>query len=301
MNTILKFAFVSALVAPAYGWSGQLTASGSCLVNTGVDVIYCDPVSSSNYIAPSTILQSASGGIGEADFGVRANYGDIGIYLNSATQASTGEISTYATAQASAGFWDQVLVSSSTLALGTPVDVMATLTLDGSAFADSTSISGQVTASSYAWLQANYSIYGPGSTGPLVQFTACSASSPQFTGGCSLVYSSNSITYSFSFQTLIGSLLLVQSDISGATYAAIGANADADAFPMNFGQVSSLNSSHTYLSAAGVDFIGETGHNYLLANTDPTPVSEPSSIVLLFAGLAAASILAKRRKALEPK
>lgn len=299
MRSTLKLALLSTLFVPTIGWCSLLTASASCEVNTGVSVFKCVQVSPSSYVPPTTVSQSASGGIGEAEYAVRADYGNVGIYLNSATLASSGQVSTSATAQASAGFWDEILVTSNTLAFGTPVVSTATLTINGRARAESTSIIGEVTASSYAFLRANYSIYEQGVVGPLLQFTGCSGTSPDFEHGCSAVYESESATYSFSFQTFVGSLLLVQGDIAGSVNAMVGANEAAGAFPMNYGQVSSLHSSHIFLSAASVDFVGATGHDYAIGGDNAAPVPEPSSGALLFAGLGACLIAFKRRKAVE--
>lgn len=268
------------LTVPALASAASLSASASCGANNGT-VLNCVPVSPLTYVPPNTVTNAVVVGIGEATYGVRANYGNVGIYLNARTRASLGPISTYATASASASFSDEVLVSSSTLAPGTPIVATTTFTIDGRAQAQATSIVGEVTSSSYAWLRANYSIYQQGQVGPLVQFSGCSASSAQFTAGCDDVYTSNSATYSFVFNTFIGALLLVGGDLTGQVNATVGANVAAGAFPMNFGTVSSLNSSHTYFTAPNAIFVGGAGHIYA------APVPEPTSAAMLLAGIGA--------------
>jgi hypothetical protein len=288
MLTTLNVSLVL-LALPVLASAAQLSASASCEANNGINVLNCTPVSPANYVPPNTVTNAVMVGIGEATYSVRANYGNVGIYLNAETRASSGPVTTFATASANASFSDEVLISSNTLALGTPIVATTTFAIDGRARGQATSIPGEVTASSYAWLRANYNISQQGPVGPLLQFSGCSATSAQFAAGCSDVYASETVTYSFAFNTFIGAVLLVSGDLGGQVNATVGANAAAGAFPMNFGTVSSLNSSHTYFTAPNASFVGGTGHNYA------APVPEPTSGAMLLAGVTVLLVASKRR------
>lgn len=294
MRPAIKIALMSILSMPIAGWCSQLSTSASCEVNTGTAVVNCVPASSATAAPLAATTESIAAGIGQAGYGVRANYGDVGLYLNAATLASSGQVSTYADAHASAAYADEVLVTSNTLSVGTPTVVTVTLSIDGRARNMATSITGEVTASSYAYLWADYSVYQQDIVGPLLQFRACSATAPELYAGCSSGYDAENVSYTFSFDTVIGALLLVQGDLIGAVHADVGANQAAGAFPGNVGQVSALHSSHTYFTASGVDFIGASGHDYAIAQDVGASVPEPAPFTLLLAGLGAC-FFARRR------
>jgi hypothetical protein len=286
MKAMFKTVALGLLFIPLSGWSAAVNTTGFCEVNTGSDVVGCVSISPSHSIPSVVFTDSVSAGIGKAQYHVRADYGNVGLSLNSQTLASSGQFSTSAQAKASAEFWDEVLVTSGSYALGTPVTVKATLAVNGDVYAQSTSILGEVTSFAHAWLQANYEINASDGAGALLQFSVCNET-PYFAGACALEQSLENAKFEFSFNTFVGSLLLVHGSMVAGTYAGVGANEVAGSFPGNFAEVGALNSSHTYLSAVGVSFVGASGHVYDLDVGNGAEVSEPSSLALMLAGFGA--------------
>ena len=90
--------FFVLLTLPALASAANLSASAFCEASNGLSVLNCIPVSPATYVPPNTVTNAVVVGIGDATYGVRANYGDVGIYLNAQTRASSGPTTSYAKA-----------------------------------------------------------------------------------------------------------------------------------------------------------------------------------------------------------
>lgn len=254
---------------------------------------------------PGTVIERSLGGINSvspvSSFAVsskvRADYGLLGVSASSVVSnvASPSVVghTFQALAQAGAVWNDQFTLSSSTLAVGTPVTMRVTQVIDVANLSTGRYLSdlSPLNAVQTGGLLRFNSAYAPTSfciaTGYYSAMELCR-------GAQALTIGENIITYDTVFQ--VGQVLNWSSTLGAEAAVTIDGLPNAPATGAVF--VDALNTAHTFfdISDGSVNIAWASGHDYR-APSIVSSVPEPETYAMMLAGLCVTGAIARRRKA----
>jgi hypothetical protein len=283
---------------------GSASSCSSSYDSCGVDFYYgyttIDPSPNVNYGNVDTSGSTASPdsthvyetGTGSATpYAISSSWTDAGIGIAhayasvSATGAAPGTDGTEAQARAYSSWTDSITVTSLDLALGTPVDLYATLVSEGTVSAGGANING----AAYGNLDGPYGAgagasFSASAGGPTTWYAICDNTAPGDTTDGS--YCSKIVD----IPTTVGATLNLSGDLQLQVYAdfsagdAVSATATANYANTSYVAITS--------NTAGVNFTSASGYGYQM----PSPVPLPSSALLFGSGILVLATSRRRKQ-----